>query len=450
MQKCRRFGLLICAGLLTAALSGCGGSSSSDHIPSTVPIFYEHSVLLKNDSVYTMGYNGFGQLGDGTLKEREIAVLVPGIANMTKGVAGVAHTMVTNGTEIYAWGYNLYGQLGNKDALTTYPDAFKSSPVKVSLPDTVTTVTDIAAGAYHSLAVANDELYAWGYNLNHQLGTGTTANFKVPEKIIRGHADEDLTALKAVQVAANGFHSLALMGDGSVYAWGDNRKGQSGVLGTYSTAISSPRKVTIPVTNGGAITRVAASSRTSYALEENVSGAQTLWGWGYNGYKDVNDPTKTTGGELAQDPDVLQQTATPIPVLSIAATDGNVIKKIATGINHLLLLMGPRNNDGSDGSWFVQGVGYNDRGQLGNNRALSPGGNDTSTSSFEFVYALKSAATDDRFYGVTDIAAFGTSSFALVNGTWYAWGDNESGQLGNTIATATIPYFQLPVTVKFQ
>ncbi|MBJ6751903.1 RCC1 domain-containing protein [Geomonas anaerohicana] len=455
MQNCRRFRLLICAGLLTAALSGCGGSSSKDHIPSTVSIFYEHSVLFRNHTTFTMGYNGFGQLGDGTLKTREIAVPVPGMVNMTKAVGGVAHTMVTDGTKVWAWGYNLYGQLGNSTALTTYPDAFKSSPVPVTFPNTVTTVTDIAAGAYHSLAVGNDALYAWGDNANRQLGDSTIIKKTVPVEIKRGHADEDLTALKTVQVAAGGYHSLALMGDGSVYAWGDNRKGQAGhvVLDTYSSAISSPRKVLGLPGNGGAITKIAASSRTSYALEEKVDGngvlTQTLWGWGYNGYKDATDPTnpkKTTGGELAQDPAVLQQTAVPVAVLSIAATDDNVIKKIATGINHLLLLMGPR---GSDAGNFVQAVGYNDKAQLGNSQRPSLTSKDTSLSSFEFVYALNTAGTG-TLTGVTDIAAFGTSSFALVNGTWYAWGDNGNGQVGNKVATDTITYFQLPVTVKFQ
>lgn len=245
MQNCRRFRLLICAGLLTAALSGCGGSSSNDHIPSTVSIFYEHSVLLKDGATYTMGYNGFGQLGDGTLKTREIAVPVPGMVNMTKAVAGVAHTMVTDGTKVYAWGYNLFGQLGRAGVSTSYPDAYKSTPGDaVSLPNTVTAVTDIAAGGYHSLAVGNDVLYAWGNNTNRQLGDSTIINKSVPTEIVRGHADEDLKTLKTVQVAASGLHSLALMGDGSVYAWGDNRKGQSGhvVLGTYSTAISRDRK----------------------------------------------------------------------------------------------------------------------------------------------------------------------------------------------------------------
>ncbi len=439
MQISRRFGFFICAGLLSAALHGCGGSSSNDTIPSTVSIFYEHSLIFRNHTTFTMGYNAFGQLGDGTLERREIATPVPEMTGMTKGVAGNEHTMVTNGSVVYSWGYNLFGQLGNKDASVSYPDAYKSSPVEVTFPDTITSVADIAAGGYHSLAAADGKLYAWGYNGNRQLGDSSTTNAKTPQNVKVGHENEDLTLLSAKEVAAGGTHSLALFGNGDVYAWGNNKYAQVGFsepgFSNYSAAYSSPRKVTITGISGK-IDHIAALSSASLALEvrrdpdNNIVG-QTLWGWGYN-----------NSGELGEGIALLKSSATPVNVFQTPTiTDGTgfVIKKIVTGMNHILLLMGPRDTVANDGSWYVQAIGLNSAGQLGN---------DTTTSSLTFVRTLDSGGA--LMSNVSDIAAYGKSSFALIGGVWYGWGNNSLGQLGNTVQKDAIAFYELPVTVKFQ
>ncbi|WP_136516309.1 RCC1 domain-containing protein [Geomonas edaphica] len=439
MQISRRFGFFICAGLLSAALHGCGGSSSKDTIPSTVSIFYEHSLIFRNHTTFTMGYNAFGQLGDGTLTRREIATPVPGMTGMVKGVAGNEHTMVTNGSAVYSWGYNLFGQLGNSEASTSYPDAYKSSPVQVNFPETITSVTDIAAGGYHSLAAADGKLYAWGYNGNRQLGNSSTTNAKTPVHVAVGHEGEDLSLLSVKEVAAGGTHSLALFDNGDVYAWGNNKYAQVGFsepgFSTYSSAYSSPRKVTISGATGK-IDQIAALSSASLALEvqrdvdNNIIG-QTLWGWGFN-----------NSGELGADIALQKSSATPVKVFqtpAIADASGFVVKKIATGMNHILLLVGPRDTVANDGSWYVQAIGLNSAGQLGN---------DTTTSSIEFIRTLDSGGA--LMTNVSDIAAYGKSSFALIGGVWYGWGNNSLGQLGNPVQKDTIAFYELPVTVKFQ
>ncbi|QXE90676.1 RCC1 domain-containing protein [Geomonas subterranea] len=441
MQTRRRCRLFICAGLLTAALSGCGGSSSNEHIPSTVSIFYEHSVLLKNGSTYTMGYNGFGQLGDGTLTQREIAVPVPGMEQMLQATAGNAHTMVTNGSDLYSWGYNLYGQLGNKDASTTYPDSYKSSPVKVTFDPAVAAVTDIAAGGYHSLAIADGKLYAWGYNFYRQLGNSLGTNSKVPLQITTGHEGEDLTALAPKKVAAGGLFSMALFGNGDVYVWGNNRNitksdriNELVSFSTYSSVCSSPKKVIFPGTDK--IEQIAALASAGLALQVQRDGSgkttkQILWGWGHN-----------DRGELGPNIEIGKSSTTPVQVWSVdVADDLSVeIKKIVTGTNHILLLMGSRGSLQNDGNWYVNAIGLNSAGQLGNG---------TTTSSSEMIRTLNSVGAP--MADVSDIAAFGKTSFALVAGAWYGWGNNTMGQLGNTVDTKTgIPFFKTPVTVKFK
>lgn len=441
MHICRRFMLLICAGVLASAtLFGCGGSSTSETIPSTVSIYYSHSVIFRNHTTFTMGYNAYGQLGDGTLDSRSVATRVPGMEHMLKGAAGAEHTLVFgNNSSVMAWGYNGYGQIG-PNVSTEYSTAYSNEPVKVPLH---ALVSDIAAGGFHSLAIAGGKIYGWGYNLYGQLGNDLYATTqKEPVLAGTGHEGEDLTLLTPRQVAAGGLHSLALFDNGDVYAWGSNSNGQLG-FSTYSTSISRPKKVALSLTSGGKVEQIAALGKASLALEVvrdglgNITG-QTLWGWGYN-----------PKGELGADPKSLTQSPVPVPVHTIvnAISTTPVIKKIATGVNHVLLLMGERDNDGSDGSWTVQALGYNYYGQLGNNKALSPTNKSTTDSSFELVHTYITGTTD--MSGVTDIAAFGHHSLALVNGVWYGWGDNTLGQLGNPRPESGVGYLQVPVPVGF-
>ncbi len=122
---------------------------------------------------------------------------------------------------VYAWGDNSNGQLGNGKLSNS------STPVAITLPNGVT-ATAIAAGGYHSLAIGSDgKVYAWGFNGDGQLGTGTTTDSHTPVLV------NPPTGLTATAIAAGGFHSLAIGSDGNAYAWGSNLYGQ---LGNGTTA----------------------------------------------------------------------------------------------------------------------------------------------------------------------------------------------------------------------
>ncbi|WP_309478866.1 RCC1 domain-containing protein [Brevibacillus agri] len=79
--------------------------------------------------------------------------------------------------KVYAWGYNGYGQLG--DGTSTN----RLQPVQVT---DLTDIEEISSGsyAYHVLARKKDgTIYAWGRGNYGQVGNGTTSNSNKPVKI---------------------------------------------------------------------------------------------------------------------------------------------------------------------------------------------------------------------------------------------------------------------------
>ena len=94
----------------------------------------------------------------------------------------------------------------------------RNAPVRVtSLSD----VFAVAGGGNHTLALTGDgRVWAWGDNSNGQLGDGTFLSRTQPAPV--PHLTD------GVAIAAGYSHSLALKKDGTVWAWGDNSSGQLG------------------------------------------------------------------------------------------------------------------------------------------------------------------------------------------------------------------------------
>jgi alpha-tubulin suppressor-like RCC1 family protein len=120
---------------------------------------------------------------------------------------------------VYAWGRGDSGQLG----IGSLPEvAFKTRsarvmpyvPYPVRLPD-LEGVGAIGAGDNHSLALLKDgTVRAWGSNRYGQIGDGTRTNRDRPT-VVPG-------VRNAVAVAAGGHRSAALLADGTVMEWGAN------------------------------------------------------------------------------------------------------------------------------------------------------------------------------------------------------------------------------------
>jgi alpha-tubulin suppressor-like RCC1 family protein len=215
-----------------------------------------HSVALRNDgTVWTWGFNGSGQLGDGTSKHSSVPSKVAGISNVKAIATGSGHVAVLkhDGT-VWSWGGNHSGQLGNGE--------YRNCPTPVPVPG-LRDVTAITAGAFNTSALKNDgNVWSWGFNGKGQLGNGGNERSSVPVHV---SGLSDVHAL-----TAGDWHVVALKHDGSVWAWGSNNDSQLG-----NTKLSSSRS---PVNVSGLlnITDITASVGHTIAIAKN----DTVWAWG--------------------------------------------------------------------------------------------------------------------------------------------------------------------------
>jgi alpha-tubulin suppressor-like RCC1 family protein len=233
-----------------------------------------HSLGITNTGIaYAWGYNGQGQLGDGTTTQRSSPVtVIGGITDWASVSAGNRHSLgVTDAGIAYAWGYNSFGRLG--DDTTTN----RSSPVTVI--GAITDWASVSAGNSHSLGVTDSGIaYAWGRNSQGQLGDGTDAERSSPVMVIGGITNW-------VGVSGGGTHSLGVTATGIAYAWGNNGNGRLG--DDTTTARSSPVTVI-----GGITDWASVSGGGDHSL--GVTDAGIAYAWGSNGNGRLGDGTTTS------------------------------------------------------------------------------------------------------------------------------------------------------------
>jgi len=135
------------------------------------------SLAVKNDgTVWAWGDNYYGQLGNGTNTNSNVPLQVNSLTGINSIAAGGGwHSIALKSDEtVWSWGYNFYGQLGNG----TWTNS--NVPVQVN---SLTGIIAIAAGGSHSLALKSDgTIWAWGDNLLGQLGNNeapSTSNVPV-------------------------------------------------------------------------------------------------------------------------------------------------------------------------------------------------------------------------------------------------------------------------------
>lgn len=331
------------------------------------------SVSIQDGRAWGWGLNSVGQVGNNSLLNQLTPVSVVGtIKTFCKISAGTTHVAaIDKNGRAWAWGANGSGQLGD--------NSITSQRTPISVLGAVKTFCHIAASlGLHTLAIdKNGRAWAWGDGSNGRLGNNAITSQRTPGSV--------LGAVKTFcKVAVGNAWSAAIDKNGRVWCWGN---GGDGRLGTGSTA-----SALTPVSIIGAVKtfcHIGAGNATTAAIDKNG----LIWSWGFN-----NSGQLGNGANTAQ--------CTPV---SLAGTR-KTFCKISLSNGQTLAL------DKYGRAW---GWGFNANGLLGDNSVTAR------NTPVSVAGAVKTFC---------EIAAGSQHALAIdKNGNTWAWGPNESGQLGANI-----------------
>lgn len=283
------------------------GSTNGAHVPTRVPSItgvvavagggaagggYDYSIALKNDgTVWAWGSNAFGKLGNGTTIDSAIPVQVIGLSGITKisAAALAEHSLaLKNDGTVWAWGRNNRGEIGNGTGGT---GQYQLTPVQVS---NITNVVEISAGFAHSTAVTGDGfVWQWGWNRRGEYGNGTNSDVSVPLQTPVGFNG-------AAKIAGGVAHTMIVKTDGNVWGSGENAHGQLGD-GTFTNTLTPVQAVingVKTISTGGNQLCGATCSWPGHTLA--IKTDNTVWAWGYNVNGQVGDGTTSDHNTAVQ------------------------------------------------------------------------------------------------------------------------------------------------------
>jgi len=267
---------------------------------------------------------------------------------------------------LWGWGSSDFGQLGNTNLLN--PTSFQLSPA--------TDWTKVAVSNYNTFIIKNNgTLWAMGDGRYGLLGNGLTTQINPTLQQIG-------TATNWQKISASTQMTIGLKSDGTIWGWGQNDQYE---MGNNTCCANQLTPIQIGTANHWVDIQSTSMGATAFALKNDG----TLWGWGLN-----------TAGLLA-DNTVMTRS---VPTQLNADTDW---ASIHVGVAHILALK----TDGTLWSW-----GGGEYGQTGD--GLSP-------SLYRSYPRQVGTSTWSKVF-----AGWKVSFGIKPDGTLWAWGLNDVGQLG--------------------
>jgi alpha-tubulin suppressor-like RCC1 family protein len=236
---------------------------------------YSHSMAITEDhELFGWGNNEKGQLGDGTTAPKQAPIQIEQTIQWAQVAVGAEHTVALDiDRNLYTWGSNIFGQLGDESI-----DEVRNRPGPIQFKDDITPATevwaDIAAGGFFTLAINGEglnTLWGWGNNLYYELGVSNGNFCDELDQEDDGHCRRINLALKDNQ---------------HLYAWGDNSNGQLGIDLEGESYTTEPALADA----FGPMKRISAGSGTSFG----VLNDGTLMAWGNNEFGQLGDGTTET------------------------------------------------------------------------------------------------------------------------------------------------------------
>jgi alpha-tubulin suppressor-like RCC1 family protein len=286
--------------------------------------------------------------------------------------------------KLFAWGDNGSGQLGQGNTTS------RSSPVQIG---SGSTWTQIECGDYNSMVLnyTNGALYSWGNNTYGELGLGDNTARSSPVQISFYNSFFTLVEIFWDMSCGNN-HTLMIDTDlgnsGYLYSTGFNGNGELGLGDT------SNRNVPNQIGSDNTWIKVSAGSNHSIAKKSDGS----IWSWGFNGHGELGHNDTTTRSS---------------PVQIGAGTDW---AEISAGCYFTLATK----TNGSLWAW-----GDNADGNLGN------GANADIRSPIQ----IGTLTNWSKVSACIGPQGYAHSLAVKTDGTLWAWGRNDFGQLGDGTTT---------------
>ena len=247
-----------------------------------ISLGHKHAcAILDNGSVACWGYNAYGQLGDGTTNNSSTPVFTQSLANGTNSTDSRAAIAISTGEKntcvilddgsVSCWGYNGNGEIGDG----TWAD--RHEPTQTDSLGVGVTATAISSGYHHTCVLLdNGTVSCWGDNQWGKLGDNSTTDRNSPTP-----TESFGNGVTAIALGTGEHHSCALLDTGNVSCWGTNGDGElgDGNSGQYATIAPTP---TLPL--GSPAIAIDSGHETTCVILEN--GSVSCWGWDSGGRND--------------------------------------------------------------------------------------------------------------------------------------------------------------------